>query len=309
MTTALLLGGMGAAHAAAPMAKTTGPGYYRMMLGDFEVTALSDGTHALPVEQLLTNTTAEQTLKTLDAEFLPQPYQMNFNAYLVNTGSKLVLIDSGAGHLFGAELGKLVDRLKASGYQPEQVDEIYITHLHPDHVGGIADDGKRVFPNAVVRLDQREADFWLSKANLDKAPADEKEMFKDATEALTPYIQAKHFKAFHGDTDLVPGVRAISLNGHTPGHTGYSVESKGQKMVVWGDVMHVGAVQFPHPEITIHFDVDSPTAEKVRQRLLADAAKNGYLIAGEHLAFPGLGHIRQAGSGYQWYPVSYTELH
>lgn len=297
------------AHASAPMAKTNAPGYYRMMLGDFEVTALSDGTTPMPIEKLLTNTTPEKTRQALDAAFQPAPNDMNFNAFLVNTGDKLVLIDTGAGHLFGTNLGKLVARLEASGYRPEQVDEIYITHMHPDHIGGLSDNGKRVFPNAVVRADKRDADFWLSKANLDKATGDEKDHFQAAVASLTPYIQADRFKPFTGDTPLIPGIRAIALNGHTPGHSGYVVESKGQKMVVWGDVMHVQAVQLAQPSVTIHFDVDSHVAESVREKLLADAAKNGYLIAGEHMAFPGLGHIQKNGTGYRWLPVSYTELH
>lgn len=315
LAAALLLGGAAgvaapdAAHAAAPMAKTAAPGYYRLMLGDFEVTALSDGTLALPVEQLL-NSPPEKTDQALDAAYQSRPFEMNFNAYLINTGSKLVLIDTGAGHLLGANLGKLVERLKASGYQPEQVDEIYITHLHPDHVGGIAPDGQRVFPNAVVRVDKREADFWLSKANRDKAASpDQKQRFDEAAAALAPYIQAHRFQPFSADGELVPGIRATSLIGHTPGHTGYMVESKGQKMLVWGDVMHVGAVQFPHPDVTIKFDVDSPQAEKAREQLLADAATHGYLIAGEHLSFPGVGHVRKVGTGYQWLPVSYAEIH
>ncbi|WP_266169299.1 MBL fold metallo-hydrolase [Dyella subtropica] len=315
ITTALLLGctvgvaSFSPVQAAAPMAKTTAPGYYRMMLGDFEITALSDGTMPLPVQELLTNTTPEKTRQALDAAFQPLPYEMNFNAYLVNTGSKLVLIDTGAGHLFGSNLGKLVERIVASGYRPEQIDEIYITHMHPDHVGGLSDNGKRVFANAVVRADKRDADFWLSKANLEKAAADEKQHFEAATASLTPYVQADHFKSFSGDTELVPGVRAVSLAGHTPGHTGYIVESKGQKMLVWGDTMHVQAVQFAQPSVTIHFDVDSHAAEAMRERILADAAKNGYLIAGEHLSFPGVGHVRKSGAGYQWLPVSYAEMH
>ncbi|WP_267225110.1 MBL fold metallo-hydrolase [Dyella silvae] len=315
ITTALIFGGAmtvaapDIAHAAAPMVKTAAPGYYRMMLGDFEVTAISDGTLALPVDKLLTNTTADKTRQALDAAFQPLPYEMNFNAFLVNTGSKLVLIDTGAGHLLGADLGKLADRLKAAGYQPEQIDEIYITHMHPDHIGGLSAAGKRVFPNAVVRADQREADFWLSKANSEKATPEQKEHFAGAMAAMTPYLQAHRFQPFTGDTELVPGIRASSLIGHTPGHTGYVIESKGQKMVVWGDVVHVAQVQLPDPEVTIGFDTDSHVAEKVREQLLADAAAHSYIIAGEHMSFPGLGHIRKVGSGYQWVPLSYSEIH
>src|SRR6185436_4118757 len=126
----------GSAQAKAPLAKTQ-PGWYRMMLGDFEITALSDGTVALPVDKLLTNTTPAKVQAALSRAYLKPPVETSVNGYLVNTGSKLVLIDTGAAGLFGPTLGNLVNNLKASGYQPDQVDEIYITHLHPDHVGGI----------------------------------------------------------------------------------------------------------------------------------------------------------------------------
>lgn len=312
---ALLLGGVtgggfvGSTYAAAPMVKTSAPAYYRMMLGDFEVTALSDGTTPLPVQDLLTRTTPEKTRQTLAASFVQLPYEMNFTAFLVNTGNKLVLIDTGAGAFFGPNLGKVVARLEASGYRPEQVDEVYITHMHPDHIGGLVDHGKAVFPNAVVRADQHEADFWLSQAQMAKAPKEEQAFFKDAMDALQPYIQAGHFKTFHGDTELAPGIRSVSLSGHTPGHTGYMIQSKNQKMLVWGDTIHVPAVQFAQPDITIHFDTNSDAAESARLHVLADAAKDGYYVAGAHLNFPAIGHVRKAGSGYAWVPVSYSELH
>lgn len=312
LTAALLLGTAlvaAPALATAPMAHTTAPGYYRMMLGDFEVTALSDGTSPMPVQQLLTGITPAQTEQALKAAFQPLPYEMNFNAFLVNTGSRLVLFDTGAGHLLGKDLGELAARIKASGYQPEQVDDIYITHMHPDHIGGLSEQGRRVFPNAVVHASRHDADFWLSGAQRDKAPAAQKEFFDDAMAALKPYIQAGRFKTFRDDAQLAPGIRAVPLAGHTPGHTAYLVESKGRKMLVWGDVIHVPAVQFAQPQVAIHFDIDSPEAVAARERILAEAARNGYLVAGAHLSFPGLGHLRKEGSGYRWIPVSYTERH
>ena len=130
-----------AVGAAAPLAKTPAPGHFRMMVGDIEVTAISDGTVDLPVNQLLTNTTAKHVDQVLAKNFLKSPLETSVNAYLVNTGSKLVLIDAGAGSLFGPTLGKLAANIKAAGYQPEQVDEIYITHMHPDHVGGLSANG------------------------------------------------------------------------------------------------------------------------------------------------------------------------
>lgn len=300
---------MPAAHASAPMAKTSSPGYYRMMLGDFEVTALSDGTHAMDATQLLDPDKAQVSKAALQADDHPVTYEWSFNGYLVNTGSKLVLIDTGAGAFMGSDLGKLVGRIKMAGYTPEQIDEIYITHMHLDHVGGLVANGQRVFPNAVVRASKADADFWLSKTQRDKAPAEAKEFFDIATKALDPYVKAGRFKPFSGDAELVPGIRTVNLNGHTPGHTGYMVESKGQKLLVWGDILHMQSVQFPHPDVTIKFDADGAAAEKIRERILADAAKNDYLVAGAHIAFPGIGHVHAEDSGYRWIPVIYSETH
>ena len=294
------------AHAAAPMAKTMAPGFYRMMLGDFEITALSDGTVNLPVDKILTGIKPADVNKALAKQGLKAPLETSVNGYLVNTGEKLVLIDSGASNLFGPTLGKLVANLKAAGYTPEQVDEIYITHLHPDHVGGITADGKMLFPNATVRADKHDADFWLSDANMKKAPKDVQGFFQGAMASIKPYADAGKFKTFEGNTDLVPGVKAQITHGHTPGHTFYVVESKGQKMVFWGDIMHVAAVQFANPAVTIQFDTDSKAAAPQRKKAYADAAKGGYLVGVAHISFPGIGRVVASGSGYTWLPVNYS---
>jgi glyoxylase-like metal-dependent hydrolase (beta-lactamase superfamily II) len=294
-------------HAEAPLAKAQAPGWYRMKLGSFEVTALSDGTVALPVDKLLGNSTPERINALLARAYLKAPVETSVNGYLVNTGAKLVLIDTGAAGLFGPTLGKLVTNLKAAGYQPEQVDEIYITHMHPDHVGGLATaDGQRVFTNAVVRADLREGDYWLSQANLDKAPADAKGFFQGAMASLKPYVAAGRLKPFSGATELIPGVRAIPAPGHTPGHTIYAVESEGQRIVFWGDLMHVAAVQFVQPSVTIAFDTDSKVAAPSRQQNFADAARQGYFVGIAHVSFPGIGQLRADGKGYDWLPVNYV---
>jgi glyoxylase-like metal-dependent hydrolase (beta-lactamase superfamily II) len=297
-----------AAHAAAPQVKTQAPGYYRVMLGDFEVTALSDGTVALPVDKLLTHTTAAKTQKALARSFLKAPVDTSVNGYLINTGDKLVLIDTGAANLFGPTLGNLITNLKAAGYQPEQVDEVYITHMHADHVGGLMAGDKPAFPNATVRADKHDADFWLSQANLDKAPADAKGFFQGAMASMNPYVSAGKFKAFDGNTELVPGIKAVAAHGHTPGHSIYKVESKGQTLVLWGDLMHVAAVQFAEPSVTIQFDTDSKAAAAQRKRAYAQAAKEGHMVGSAHIAFPGLGHVRAEGKGYAWVPVNYNGL-
>jgi len=297
------------ALAAAPMAKTNAPGFYRFMLGDFEVTVVSDGTVELPVDTLLKGKTKEQIDEILAKSYLKSPLETSVDGFLVNTGSKLVLIDTGAGTLFGPTLGKLLANIKASGYQPEQIDEIYITHMHPDHVGGLAADGKAAFPNAVVHADKREADYWLSDDNAQKAAGEMKGFFQGVKGTAGVYAAAGKLKTFSGNTELVPGIKAVSSVGHTPGHTTYVVESQGQKLVLVGDLIHVAAVQFPDPTVTIGFDSDSKAAEGERQKQFADAAKGGYLLGAAHLPFPGIGRLVADGKGYRFLPANYTQIH
>ncbi len=124
--------------------------------------------------------------------------------------------------------------------------------------------------------------------------------------ALQPYQSAGRFRPFDGDTALAPGVRAVATRGHTPGHAIYVVESQGQKLVLWGDLMHVAAVQFPDPSVTIRFDTDPKAAAVQRKKAFADAAKQGLWVGSAHLPFPGLGRLRADGKGYDWIPANYS---
>jgi glyoxylase-like metal-dependent hydrolase (beta-lactamase superfamily II) len=295
-----------AAQAAAPAAGTQAPGFYRTMLGDFEVTTVLDGTIMLDTGQLLTNTTPGQVDALLKRQYLSSPVETSVNTFLINTGSRLVLIDTGAGTLFGPTVGKFLANLQAAGYEPAQIDDVLITHMHGDHVGGLVTNGKRTFPNAVVHADRHDADYWLSKEELAKAPAQAKGGFQGAMQSLQPYVDAGKFKAFEAGGQIVPGVRSIAAYGHTPGHTIYAVESQGHKLMLWGDLLHVAAVQFPQPSVTIRFDSDSKAAEAAREKSLREAASEGYLVGLAHVPFPALGHVRAEASGYAWVPVNYS---
>ena len=221
------------AGAAAPQAKTPTPGFYRIMLGSVEVTALSDGVIRLPADKLLLNTTPQQIAAGLAERHQSLPVVTSVNAYLINTGDKLVMIDSGAGQLLGNGLGKLVDNLRAAGYQPEQVDEIYLTHMHPDHLGGLAHDGKAVFPNAVVRAASQDADFWLSADQLKRANAENKATSKEPRRRSS-LIRRPGTLSHSTATASFAGHRRLCRPRAYAGHSVYQVTSQGKSCCCWG---------------------------------------------------------------------------
>ena len=284
-----------------------GPGWYRTQIGRFAVTALWDGTLELPVDEVFARPGPAQ-LKALRARaLLPALMPMSVNAFVVDTGERVVMIDTGTGasRAFGDDLGKLQTHLRAAGYAPEQIDEIYLTHMHTDHIGGLTLDGRAVFPRAVVRADMREAGHYLSRDKLAAAAGDDKADFATAIAMLEPYVSSGRFRPFDGPTELVAGVQALPARGHTPGHTVYLVRSDGEKLILWGDLMHVAAVQFPLPAATVSFDAVQAQAAASRAQIYRDAAREGAWIAAAHIGFPGIGKIRKdANGGYNWLPIS-----
>lgn len=304
---ALALAASTSAFAAADAVKSQAPGFYRLMLGQTEVTVLNDGTVDLPVDKLLQQPAAK-TLAALERAHQHAPLETSVNAYLINTGDKLVLIDAGAGSLFGPTLGNVVTNLAHAGYRPEQIDEIYISHMHPDHVGGLAADGQRVFPNATVRADAAEAAYWLDEAKMAQASDDQKGFFQGAMASLKPYQDAGKLATFSGKTPLVKGITAQPSHGHTPGHISYLISDGDASLLVLGDIIHVAAVQFATPEVTIGFDANAPAAKAQRLGIFKRAAQRKQLVGATHLQFPSLGYINADGSGYRWVPMNYQRL-
>ncbi|HEY9280028.1 MAG TPA: MBL fold metallo-hydrolase [Eoetvoesiella sp.] len=300
------------ASAAVPAKQMTQvPGYYRMMLGDLEVTALYDG--AILLDRGLLKGVTEQDLQDLLAQmFVPTSgsgVQTAVNAYLVNTGKNLILMDAGAAKCFGPTLGSVRDNIRAAGYDAAQIDTVLLTHLHGDHACGIAtDDGKIAFPNATVYVDKNEAGFWLNKEIAAKAPKDAQPFFEAAQNSVAPYGAAGKLKQFNPGDTVIPGVISVPLPGHTPGHGGYLLSSEGQQLLVWGDVVHSHSVQFMRPEVSIEFDVDQPQAVVSRKKILAEADARKLWVAGAHLPFPGIGHVHKEDKGYTWIPVEYSPV-
>jgi glyoxylase-like metal-dependent hydrolase (beta-lactamase superfamily II) len=283
---------------------TQTPGFYKGYLGTFEVTALSDGTASRHLDQILSN--PELVREELNADHQSEPVAVSINAYLINTGSHLILVDTGAGELFGPLSGLLLSNLTAAGYRADQVDIILLTHIHGDHSGGLSVQGKRQFPNATVYVDGRETAHWLNKDEEAKAPASSRKTFEQSQTTVNPYVVAKRLVEFRPDSEVIPGITARTAPGHTPGHTAYLVESQGHKLLLWGDTIHAAEVQFDHPEVTVQYDVNTDEAIRSRQQLLDFAAKTGVLVGSAHISFPGLGHVRKVGSGYRWLPIPYS---
>lgn len=297
-------------QAEAPKVQTQVPGYYRIQLGQFEITALFDGAIELDT-QLLKNASATDLRRLLSRMFVGNPkMQTAVNAYLINTGSHLVLVDTGAAKLFGPSLGYVLQNMKAAGYEPAQVDTVVITHLHGDHMGGLNDaGGQPLFTKARILVSQADSDFWLSQKVADGAPAKVQPFFKIARDSAAPYLSSGQWKTFTDGSVLVPGIQAVKANGHTPGHTAYAVESEGQKLLIWGDLVHAHAVQFAKPGVSIEFDIDQKQAIATRRSIMKAMADSKSLVAGMHLPFPGIGHVREDGKGrYGWVPIEFGPL-
>ena len=297
-----------AALRAAPPHHGQAPGFYRLQVGDLEVTALYDGTGVFDPHWLNgTKATMDGVVQALHED--PHMLDVADAGFLVNTGKQLILVDVGAGTWWGGEaFGRLASSLRSAGYTPEEINIVLVTHLHSDHFGGLTtQDGKRVFPNAEVYVAKAESDFWLSPEIAAKAPKDAQPFFQSAQAIAAPYIKAGKWHTFNGSESIVDGMQIVPLSGHTPGHTGYEFSSKGQKILFWGDIVHALRVQLQHPEVTAIFDIDPTAAAATRNQLLPKLAGEDVLIAGPHMNFPGLGHLRKEGNGYSWAPVVFTD--
>ena len=290
------------AHAATPIVGSQIPLVYRRKLGAFEITVLGDGYLDLP-HQIWAGLTPQDIDDYLTDAFVPTGSLRNgVNAYLINTGEKLILVDSGARDLFGPNAGLLPSNLAAIGVKPEDIDQVLITHVHPDHVAGLyTSDKKIVAPNADILVDEADLNFWTNASEQAKAIDIAKPWFDIARQWQSVYDG--RISTFKGETDLGDGISSFPLPGHTPGHTGLRVESEGETLLILGDAVISAAVQFANPDASAIWDTNAEDGKKSRRTIFDLAANDRTLVTATHLPFPSFGYVdRRTDGSYQWVP-------
>jgi glyoxylase-like metal-dependent hydrolase (beta-lactamase superfamily II) len=292
--------------AAAPPAGRETPGVYRYRIGTFELTALYDGIWYRPItDKFIRNAPFAEVESALADAFMPaDKLATPFTTLVVNTGKKLVLVDTGTGGQIASSAGVLRANLLAAGIDPKAIDLIVISHFHPDHINGIKDkDDEPVFANAEIAVPAAEWNFWMDDANLNAAPADLKLTFRNQRRVFSGI--AKNVTRFDPQTEVAPGIVTLAAPGHTPGHTVFAIHSGDQSLLVLGDTAQHPAVFARHPDWQAAFDIDGAAAVATRKKLFDRAAADRMLVTGYHFPFPACGHLVKTASGYEHVPVEW----
>jgi len=303
---AALVARAGPAAAAAPPAGRETPGIYRYRIGTFELTALYDGIWYRPItDKFIRNAPFHEVEGALaDAFMSADKLATPFTTLVVNTGNKLVLIDTGTGGQIASSAGVLRDNLVAAAIDPKAIDLIVISHFHPDHINGIKDkDNGLVFPNAEIAVPDAEWNFWMDDANLNAAPPELKLAFRNQRRIFVDI--AKNVTRFEPGTDVAPGIATLAAPGHTPGHAVFAIHSGDKSLLVLGDTAQHPAVFARHPDWQAAFDIDGDAAVATRKKLFDRAAADRMLVTGYHFPFPACGHLVKTASGYEHVPVEW----
>ncbi len=302
-----------ATHAAVPQAGAQAPGFYRYKVGSYECTSINDGARSFPMpDTFVTNIPKDKALAAADAAYMPKGMvTVPFNPQLINTGSKLVLIDTGNGvanlEPSKGAVGRTLQNLQAAGVDPKTIDVVLLSHLHPDHTNGIRlADGSLAFPNAEIMVPAKDWEFWTSADNSAKAEsnammknyfANVKKTFAGLESKVTRYDWGK---------EVAPGITSIGTPGHTPGHTSFAVASGDAKVLIQSDVTNIPEFFLRNPDWHVAYDADPALAQQTRHKFYDMAVAEKATVIGFHFTFPSVGHVEKDGAGYRLVPSAWN---
>src|ERR1700757_1089870 len=301
------------ADAAVAPSGAQAPGFYRYKVGTYECTSINDGARSFPMpDKFVVNVPKEEALAASDAAYMPKGMvTVPFNPQLINTGSKLILIDTGNGvanlEATKGAVGRTLQNLAAAGVDPKSIDVVLLSHLHPDHTNGIrAADGSMAFPNAEIMVPSVDWAFWTSDENTAKAQTNEmmKNYFANVKKTFAG-IESKVTKYDWGK-EVAPGITSIATPGHTPGHTSFAVASGNSKILIQSDVTNIPELFLRNPDWHVAFDVDGDLAQQTRHKFYDMAAAEKMTVVGFHFTFPSVGHVEKDGAKYRLIPSAWN---
>jgi glyoxylase-like metal-dependent hydrolase (beta-lactamase superfamily II) len=303
------------ARAAVPPVGAQAPGFYRYKVGSYECTSINDGARLFPMpDTFVTNVPKDDALAAAEAAYMPKGMvTVPFNPQLINTGSKLILIDCGNGiaalEPTKGAAGRTLQNLAAAGIDPKSIDVVLMSHLHPDHTNGIrALDGAMAFPNAEIMVPAKDWDFWMSEENAAKAQSSDmmknyfanvKKIYAGIEPKVTRYDWGK---------EVAPGITSIAAPGHTPGHTAFAVASGNSKILIQSDVTNIPELFLRNPDWHVVYDVDPDLARATRHEFYDMASAEKAMVVGFHFTFPSIGHVEKDGTKYRLVPIAWNPL-
>jgi glyoxylase-like metal-dependent hydrolase (beta-lactamase superfamily II) len=303
------------ARAAAPLADKQAPSFYRYKVGEAQVNVISDGVNTFPLgDTFVLNAKKDKVNAALDKAFLPRDkVSVHFSPLVINTGGKLVVIDTGNGPgAFASSKGNVglfASNLTAAGFDPKNIDMVVISHFHGDHVNGLLTaDGTAAFPNAEVLVPAVEWKFWMDDGEMSRATGERMQgLFKNNRRVFEAGLKKK-VTPYEWGKDVAPGLLAVASVGHTPGHTSYVLSSGSDKVFIQSDVTNHPSLFVANPGWHLMFDQDPALAEKTRRKVYDMLVADRMRVQGFHYPFPANGYVEKDGKGYRLVPAPWSPV-